>query len=140
MEVDTVKATIWATAEPGTGIIAASVAVLRPLYRQIATNVQTKIHQYGTMRSGSFGGPATQQTKLNNESALTMRSITATRATVTNTQHVFSMHAEDVWDPRVSLEDVQIGVGRMVRIQSATEDDIRPVPPPKDWPRPARQP
>lgn len=36
-----VKATIWATAEPGTGIIAASVAVLRPLFRKIASDVRT---------------------------------------------------------------------------------------------------
>ncbi|KAF1927218.1 uncharacterized protein M421DRAFT_65929 [Didymella exigua CBS 183.55] len=35
-----VKATIWATAEPGTGIIAASIAVLRPLLRKIASDTQ----------------------------------------------------------------------------------------------------
>jgi hypothetical protein len=36
----TIKATIWATAEPGTGIIAASIAILRPLIRDIKTSVK----------------------------------------------------------------------------------------------------
>jgi hypothetical protein len=38
----TIKATIWATAEPGTGIIAASIAILRPLVRYLSTTVKTK--------------------------------------------------------------------------------------------------
>jgi hypothetical protein len=38
----TIKATIWATAEPGTGIIAASIAILRPLLRNVSTTVKTK--------------------------------------------------------------------------------------------------
>ncbi|OAG03829.1 uncharacterized protein CC84DRAFT_1059881, partial [Paraphaeosphaeria sporulosa] len=37
-----IKATIWATAEPGTGIIAASAAILRPLFRKIYTDVRDK--------------------------------------------------------------------------------------------------
>ncbi|KAH7406883.1 hypothetical protein DE146DRAFT_676194 [Phaeosphaeria sp. MPI-PUGE-AT-0046c] len=38
----TIRATIWATAEPGTGIIAASIAILRPLIRNITTNIRTR--------------------------------------------------------------------------------------------------
>lgn len=38
------KATIWATAEPGTGIIAASIALLRPLLRKIASDTQQAYH------------------------------------------------------------------------------------------------
>jgi hypothetical protein len=37
----TIKATIWATAEPGTGIIAASIAILRPLIRNVTTTVKS---------------------------------------------------------------------------------------------------
>lgn len=36
------KATIWATAEPGTGIIAASITLLRPLVRRIASGLREK--------------------------------------------------------------------------------------------------
>lgn len=48
-----VKATIWATAEPGTGIIAASIAILRPLIRKIASDTQERVSSY-TRRKASL--------------------------------------------------------------------------------------
>jgi hypothetical protein len=45
----TIKATIWATAEPGTGIIAASIAILRPLIR----NIKTSVKEHKGSRKGS---------------------------------------------------------------------------------------
>jgi hypothetical protein len=42
MPATSIKATIWAIAEPGTGIVAASVAILRPLFRKIYTGVRDK--------------------------------------------------------------------------------------------------
>ncbi|KAL5115708.1 hypothetical protein ACEQ8H_006420 [Pleosporales sp. CAS-2024a] len=46
----TVKATIWAVAEPGTGIVAASVAILRPLIRDIKTSVKTHASPIGSRK------------------------------------------------------------------------------------------
>ncbi|KAF2469882.1 uncharacterized protein BDR25DRAFT_189384, partial [Lindgomyces ingoldianus] len=40
---DAPTATIWATAEPGTGITAASLATLRPLFRKVKEGVRSKI-------------------------------------------------------------------------------------------------
>ncbi|KAI1548614.1 hypothetical protein PtrSN001C_002005 [Pyrenophora tritici-repentis] len=45
------KVTIWATAEPGTGIVAASVAILRPLVRKMAADVREKAKMHS--RKGS---------------------------------------------------------------------------------------
>ncbi|CAN9351717.1 unnamed protein product [Alternaria alternata] len=53
LRAESVKATIWATAEPGTGIIAASIAILRPLFRQIASDVRSKASHYSHSRKGS---------------------------------------------------------------------------------------
>ncbi|KAF3039420.1 hypothetical protein E8E12_009173 [Didymella heteroderae] len=48
-----VKATIWATAEPGTGIIAASIAVLRPLLRKITADTREAYHSRKASLPGS---------------------------------------------------------------------------------------
>ncbi|KAF2034004.1 hypothetical protein EK21DRAFT_97795 [Setomelanomma holmii] len=48
LTTESIKATIWATAEPGTGIIAASIAILRPLIRNITTTVRTHASAYGS--------------------------------------------------------------------------------------------
>ncbi|KAJ4330244.1 hypothetical protein N0V87_010166 [Didymella glomerata] len=48
-----VKATIWATAEPGTGIIAASIALLRPMLRKIASDTQKAYHSRKASLPGS---------------------------------------------------------------------------------------
>ncbi|OSS48735.1 hypothetical protein B5807_06876 [Epicoccum nigrum] len=50
-----VKATIFATAEPGTGIIAASVAVLRPLIRKIASDTQQRVSWYKSRKASLPG-------------------------------------------------------------------------------------
>ncbi|KAF2849180.1 hypothetical protein T440DRAFT_453103 [Plenodomus tracheiphilus IPT5] len=46
-----IKATMWATAEPGTGIIAASIAILRPLVRAIATSVRSRVTEIDSNKS-----------------------------------------------------------------------------------------
>lgn len=46
-----IKATIWATAEPGTGIIAASIAILRPLLRVLASGLRSKVSSLGSNKS-----------------------------------------------------------------------------------------
>ncbi|CBX99486.1 hypothetical protein IAQ61_005261 [Plenodomus lingam] len=46
-----IKATIWATAEPGTGIIAASVAILRPLLRVMASVARRKVISFDSNKN-----------------------------------------------------------------------------------------
>ncbi|KAF9695655.1 hypothetical protein EKO04_006476 [Ascochyta lentis] len=53
-----VKATIWATAEPGTGIIAASIAILRPLFRKIATDTQERVSSYKSRKASLPESPS----------------------------------------------------------------------------------
>ncbi|KAF2124794.1 hypothetical protein P153DRAFT_127296 [Dothidotthia symphoricarpi CBS 119687] len=58
-----VKVTIWATAEPGTGIIAASVAIWRPLFRKMAVDVRDKVGVYQSRKASRVGpmlDPGTQ--------------------------------------------------------------------------------
>ncbi|UPX16577.1 uncharacterized protein EKO05_0006969 [Ascochyta rabiei] len=51
LSANAVKATIWATAEPGTGIIAASIAILRPLFRKIASDTQERVSLYKSRKA-----------------------------------------------------------------------------------------
>ncbi|KAF2683650.1 hypothetical protein K458DRAFT_478057, partial [Lentithecium fluviatile CBS 122367] len=136
ISANSVRATIWATAEPGTGIIAASVAILRPLFRQIASDVREKMSEYGSGK-GSFATSFTtrQSTKHDPESVIALTSVGTTRGTDNKTKSVYSLHSEDPWDERISMERAQVGVGRMVSITVAAGDGVRPVPPPKDPPR-----
>jgi hypothetical protein len=93
--------------------------------------------EYGTTTSGSFssGGLTTLKTKSDRESMTALRSITATRGSTGQATSIHSTHAGDPWDARMSMEQAQIGVGRIVSIQVAAGEGVRPVPPPKDWPR-----
>ncbi|KAF2660057.1 hypothetical protein K491DRAFT_589900 [Lophiostoma macrostomum CBS 122681] len=63
LSTEAVYATIWATAEPGTGIIAASIAILRPLFRKIRSEVQDKLSEHSSARSGSGSGNSTAKSK-----------------------------------------------------------------------------
>ncbi|KAF1998352.1 hypothetical protein P154DRAFT_536353 [Amniculicola lignicola CBS 123094] len=52
---DSVRATIWATAEPGTGIIAANIAILRPLFRAVTSEVRYRISDVKASRTSKSG-------------------------------------------------------------------------------------
>lgn len=54
-KANAVKATIWATCEPGTGIIAASIAILRPLIRKIASDTQERVSTYKSRKASLPG-------------------------------------------------------------------------------------
>jgi hypothetical protein len=79
---EALSATIWATAEPGTGITAASIAILRPLFRQIRGEVQEKMSKISSSRSQRTqtgrGGPGTGN---DTESAIGLTSIVTTTIT-----------------------------------------------------------
>ncbi|KAH7389802.1 hypothetical protein BKA66DRAFT_414475 [Pyrenochaeta sp. MPI-SDFR-AT-0127] len=111
-----VKATIWATAEPGTGIIAASIAILRPLIRHL----RSKASEYSSRKSLSYGssfrkgslptfsssGPTDSDTI-----ALTSRQSSMGKKT-----SMYSVRSDDPWSPTVVVggADVQkvISIGK----------------------------
>ncbi|KAH8708461.1 hypothetical protein GQ44DRAFT_752789 [Phaeosphaeriaceae sp. PMI808] len=81
-QANTIKATIWASAEPGTGIIAASTAILRPLIRNITTSIRSA-------RKGSI-------TPTDEDSvALTLRA--------GKKKSMYSLGTEDPWSPTTSF-------------------------------------
>lgn len=88
LRAESIKATIWATAEPGTGIIAASIAILRPLIRNIATGVKSRASRYG---AGS-----------RKDSAVTEEdTIALTSRNESHKHSVNSAESEDPWSPTV---------------------------------------
>ncbi|PVH91831.1 hypothetical protein DM02DRAFT_702733 [Periconia macrospinosa] len=94
LDPDAIKATIWATAEPGTGIIAASIALLRPLVRNITTSVRTRASAYGS-RKASVG-----TSKLHSgDSTIELTSTYGTQTSIysTNTAN----RNDDPWSPTV---------------------------------------
>ena len=111
---DSIYATIWATAEPGTGIIAASIAVLRPLIRKIKTDVRSRITE-----NQSGKGPGAKKFHRGGESAIGLGSLSS-RKTV-------SMISNDDWDERPSLEGTHVGVGKIIVMQAAASPG-KPLP------------
>ncbi|KAF1833063.1 integral membrane protein [Decorospora gaudefroyi] len=109
----TVKATIWATAEPGTGIIAASIAILRPLVRKIASGMRTKASSYSHTRKSS------QQT----EDSIALTEQESVAQTKNMRASVYSLRSDgddgDCWSPTiVGTADVQrmiVVKGKMIQ-------------------------
>jgi hypothetical protein len=96
--------------------------------------------EYGTTKSSRFTmdnsvHKTTDATKRNSESEMVLTPVASKGAFAPNNTPHYSMHAEDPWHERLSLENAQVGVGRMISIKVALGDDVRPIPPPKDWPR-----
>lgn len=118
----TVKATIWATAEPGTGIVASSVAILRPLFRKIATDVRTKITDNGDSK-------AEHETTLNQpqESEIGMKSMDTTSGL--KTKHNVSIASDDPWEERTSYEQRRYGGGRPITITVGAGEGVEIVSP-----------
>ena len=103
--MDAIKATIWATAEPGTGIIAASIAILRPLVRQVACEMRKQATSLSKSRNASNSDDSI---------ALTNR-ISVTRSQASKKSSIDSIRSEDSpWSPAIlGTANVQ----RMVVIQ-----------------------
>lgn len=106
-----IKATIWATAEPGTGIVAASAAILRPLFRKIYTDVQEK---YG---KSSQQDPTMSWTTATLRAGDTESVIGLTTVATKSSKHsIRSLEMDEPWDGSMSPEQTRIGIGRSVVI------------------------
>ncbi|KAJ4288498.1 hypothetical protein N0V90_011734 [Kalmusia sp. IMI 367209] len=129
ISTDTIKATIWATAEPGTGIVAASAAILRPLFRKLYTDVRDKLSEYGTGKS-SQQDPTLHATTRggDNESVIGLTSVATTRDPNTRlSRHSMrSIELSEPWDDRMSSEQARVGVGKAVSIRAGQE--VRTIP------------
>ncbi|KAL6707453.1 hypothetical protein ACN47E_004023 [Coniothyrium glycines] len=115
-----IKATIWATAEPGTGIIAASIAVLRPLFRKIATGVRTKVSSRNS-RKGLSDNQSDDDT------------IALTTTSGKNTS-IISVVDEDPWSPTVVVG--QANATKVMSIQMINgkgTPTLSRAPSRKDW-------
>ncbi|CAO2652389.1 Nn.00g006720.m01.CDS01 [Neocucurbitaria sp. VM-36] len=104
-----IKATIFATAEPGTGMIAASIAILRPLIRQISCDIHTKVSEYGSRKSsyrnkGSL--PSISNPVESDTIALTSQAGKKTS--------LYSIRSDDPWSPTVV-----VGTANVQRVMSA---------------------
>ncbi|KAH3967757.1 hypothetical protein HBH52_185170 [Parastagonospora nodorum] len=98
----TIKATIWATAEPGTGIIAASVAILRPLIRNIKTSVKSHASAMGSRKASNASSEDT----------------VALTSLASNKGSVYSRVVEEPWSPPPTLG--QASVQRVISIQGGS--------------------
>lgn len=113
--------------EPGTGIVAASIAVLRPLLRIITTEVRDKISEYSVSKtSRSANRTVNDNIKIDRESMIALTSV-ATRES-TNTDSLKNRYSiqSPTWDPTITLEEARIGKVVSVRI-----GQVPPKPPPK---------
>ncbi|KAF1844212.1 uncharacterized protein K460DRAFT_388086 [Cucurbitaria berberidis CBS 394.84] len=104
LTANSIKATIWATAEPGTGIVAASVAILRPLIRQFNSCIHTKVSDYRSRKSllPSSSRPFGSET-------------IALASQAGNKTSMQSIRSDDPWSPTVVLGEAN--VQRVISVQ-----------------------
>ncbi|KAF2010865.1 hypothetical protein BU24DRAFT_47762 [Aaosphaeria arxii CBS 175.79] len=128
LTTEAVKATFWATAEPGTGIIAASVAVLRPLFRKVKTEVQDRITQHNTNRSKPKD--VENNPNLDSQSLVAMASTKPTSSGGIEDSKRASLYSivSPTLDRDVTFGEAQ--VGQVIHIRLTTQE-YRPPPPPK---------
>lgn len=133
---ETVKATLWATAEPGTGIIAASIAILRPLFRNIKSGVRDKLSGHSASKSSrSVATTAADGTQLgkhnDHEAIMPLRFVVIPEHNDPRVSRKTSMYSirsptEDPWDTNIEVQHAQVGQVIHVRMNSGP-----PTPPPK---------
>ncbi|KAF2442682.1 hypothetical protein P171DRAFT_415786 [Karstenula rhodostoma CBS 690.94] len=119
-----IKATIWATAEPGTGIVAASAAILRPLFRMLYTDVRDKYRKSSKQDPTITWTTATTRGG-DTESVIALTSV-ATKESRDERLLKGSIDMHEPWDARFSNEQARVGVGRVVVITAGQE--VRTVP------------
>ncbi|KAH6644708.1 hypothetical protein C7974DRAFT_26543 [Boeremia exigua] len=130
-----VKATIWATAEPGTGIIAASIAVLRPLIRKIASDTQERVSSYKDRKASFPGSSHTSKSSRprdsDTDSVIALTTVTTNKSYVNGNdngemrtskddkwgrENVYDgRRGEDPWSPTVTMG--QASVQKVINVQ-----------------------
>jgi hypothetical protein len=107
-----IKATIWATAEPGTGIIAASIAIMRPLVRKLASDTRGRVVEYKMSRKASL--PRSIY-KIDTTATDSVIALTDVEKKDKNKMSWYSSQDEEAWSPTVTVG--QASVQRVTNIQ-----------------------
>ncbi|KAH7128398.1 hypothetical protein B0J11DRAFT_578614 [Dendryphion nanum] len=132
VSADAVSATMWATAEPGTGIVAASVAVLRPLFRQVKAEVRDKVSEYNSNKSfRSDGSTLRDDTQLENGSNVALTLVKTVDSQSNDQRKKASVYSitSPTWDANVTFEQARIG--KVINIRVTTDSTKPPHTPPK---------
>ncbi|PVH95838.1 hypothetical protein DM02DRAFT_536497 [Periconia macrospinosa] len=116
LTVESVKATIWATAEPGTGIIASSVAILRPLFRKIAL-------KFGNKTNNNCDPKVLPAPPVTND----QESVVGLKSMDMKSKERRSSISDDVWDADTSY-DLTLS-GRPITITVGAGEGVAPVSP-----------
>lgn len=119
-----VKATIWATAEPGTGIIAASIAILRPLFRQIFNDVRKSASSISNPRKVK---PSDDEIALRGPETVMPNVDSKPLNVETKRMSMDSTHSEDVQSPWSPIIVSTAGVPHMIIVKGKTT--------PASWPK-----
>lgn len=122
-----IKATIWATTEPGTGIIAASVAIWRPLFRKIASDVRDKVEVYQSRKASLPSLMLKAGTPAHDDTIALTAVISNPRDGKGTTMH--SEHEDDPWSPTFTVS--KASTQRVVNVQMVGGRAMPPPPPPR---------
>ncbi|EUC42659.1 hypothetical protein COCMIDRAFT_39291 [Bipolaris oryzae ATCC 44560] len=120
-----IKATIWATAEPGTGIIAASIAILRPLFQQVYNDVRNKSTSFISKPRKSESSD--DEIALRGPETVTQNVDSKPLKIETKRMSMDSIHIEDAqspWSPTIVSTS---GMPRMILVKGKTT--------PAPWPK-----
>ena len=125
------NAAIWATAEPGTGIIAASIAILRPLFRKINSDVREKMSAYNASKSARSMNDTTKNSSQSKDDDLIALTSVSTFETSVNDVRVSKggsiySTASPTWD---SHFDTRNGIATEVIDVKMNMAEMRPLPP-----------
>jgi hypothetical protein len=118
---DAVKATFWATAEPGTGIVAASMAILRPLFRNLKHGVQDRLSQYNNSKSGRSAATISADSSRIGKDNDYEGTIPLTLVTTLDQKKArASIHSiqSPTWDTDIELQQARVGQIIHVRMKS----------------------
>ncbi|KAF2726962.1 hypothetical protein EJ04DRAFT_452312 [Polyplosphaeria fusca] len=123
---EAVSATIWATAEPGTGIVAASIAILRPLFRQIRGEVREKMSKLSSHKSQRTQNDAgsVPYTGLDDEgvglTSVVVTTITGNAKASPQSWYALPSPMEETRDKGVQIEQAQIA--RVVHVRMTSKE------------------
>lgn len=118
---DAVKAAFWATAEPGTGIVAASMAILRPLFRNLKHGVQERLSEYNNSKSGrSAATTSADSSRIGKDNDYEGTIPLTLVTTLDRNKARSSIHSilSPTWDTDIEVQQARVGQIIHVRMKS----------------------
>ena len=118
---DAVKATFWATAEPGTGIVAASMAILRPLFRNLKHGVQDRLSEYNNSKPGRSAATTSADSSRigkDNDYEGTIPLTLVTTPDQKKARESINSILSPTWDTNIEVQQARVGQIIHVRMNS----------------------